>query len=69
MVPSLSRLASAELMEDQALLADIDDCSVIKGFEFVKKLGFFRKVLEDSDNLVVNLLCGIIVGKTGTHWD
>ena len=63
----ISELAAAEVVQDHAFFARIDDFAVVSRREFFGELGFGGEFFEDCEHLFVNLLCRVVVGKTRAH--
>ena len=63
----VSKLAAAEMMENHAFLPSVDYFAIVCCGEFLSKLSLGSKLFEDSQNFVVNLLCGVVVSETCSH--
>ena len=60
-------LTACQLMQHEALFAGVDDGAVQQLLVFVNGLGFFCELRKHGENVVIDLLCGIIEVQTCRH--
>ena len=65
----ISQLSTGKLMQNQTLLARVNYRTIVKGFKFLYKLCFFRKLCKYFKYLIVHCLCSVIISKTFYHRD
>ena len=63
-----SKLSASKLVQNHSFLAGIYNFAIVKSLKFFKKLGFIRQILQCLKNLLINLLCGIVISQTFSHW-
>jgi len=65
----VAELAAAQLMEDETLLAGVDDGTVVEFFVLVGKLRLIGECLQRFQDFVVHGTGGIVEGEAGTDGD
>ena len=62
-----AELAAAQLMKNKALLTCVDDFAVVESGIFLCQFSFIRELLENSEDVIIYLLCSKVVDHAVRH--
>ena len=63
----VSKLSAAEMMQDEAFFAGINDISVIQGFILFNQLMFLCESLENREDLIIYCFSSKIIRESFRH--
>ena len=64
-----SKLSTGQLMKNQTVLPGVNHCTIVKLLKFFGKLGFFCKLNQSFQYIIIHLLCSIVVHQSLCHWN